>query len=98
VLEGRAGEPRRQRTVFIALLDPVPVLVHDEPVLRNGRIVGRMTSGSYGYTLGRACGIARIEGDAPDDGHFTVDCGSVEVEAEVSTTPFYDPRGDRLRG
>ena len=98
VLEGRAGEPRRQRTVYIALLDPGPVFVHDEPVLRNGRIVGRMTSGSYGYTLGRACGIARIEADASEDGHFTVDCGSVEVEAEVSTTPFYDPRGDRLRG
>ena len=30
------------------------MLVHDEPVLLDGRIVGRMTSGSYGHTLGRA--------------------------------------------
>lgn len=97
-LEERSGQPRALRTVYVALRDPAIVLVHDEPVLCNGRIVGRITSGSYGYTLGRACGIARIKTNTPDDGRFTIDCGSLEVEADVSPTPFYDPLGSRLRG
>ena len=97
VLESRAHHPREARTAFVALRDPEPVFVHDEPVLCEGRVVGKLTSGSYGYTLGRACGIARIRGDVPDDARFTVLCGSVEVDADVSRAPFYDPAGIRLK-
>jgi len=96
-LESRAGRPRDTRTVFVALRDPAPVFVHDEPVLCAGRVVGRLTSGSYGYTLGRACGIARIRTGVPDDARFSVLCGSVEFEADVSLAPFYDPAGIRLK-
>ncbi len=93
----RRGAPTR-RTVFVALRDPDPVFVHDESILCDGRIVGRLTSGSYGYTLGRACGVGYVAADAPDDGGYTVDCGGREVEADVSSTPFYDPTNSRLRG
>ncbi len=97
-LEARAQHAPRLRTVFVALQNPEPVFVHDEPVLYEGKIVGRMTSGSYGYTLGRACGIAMITADTPDTGRFTIECGSIEYDADVSSTPFYDPENARLRG
>jgi glycine cleavage system aminomethyltransferase T/glycine/D-amino acid oxidase-like deaminating enzyme len=96
-LNDRAHLSRRWRTAYVALQDPEPVLVHDEPVLRDGRIVGRLTSGSYGYSIGRACGIARIEVDAPDGGDYVIDCGGLSVPADVASVPFYDPAGLRLR-
>ncbi len=86
------------RTVYVALDDPEPLLVHDETVLRDGVPVGRMTSGAYGHTLGRAVGIAAIDPEAPLDGAFTVECKGVPHAATVSRRPFYDPRGERLRG
>jgi len=57
-----------------------------------------MTSGAYGYTLGRACGIGSIAADTPEAGEFVVDCGGVRVPADVSSRPFYDPANTRLKG
>lgn len=95
-LERRAGAPRERRAVHVALRDPEPVFVHDESILLGDEVVGRMTSGSYGYTLGRACGIGYVRADAPAQGPFRVDCGGVRYEADLSPTPFYDPTNARL--
>jgi 4-methylaminobutanoate oxidase (formaldehyde-forming) len=97
-LEKRKDAPRQRRTVYVALRDPEGLFVHDETILCNGRIVGRVTSGSYGYTLGRACGIGYVMSDSPVDGRFSVDCGGREYEADISSEPFYDPTNSRLRG
>lgn len=97
-LEPLRGRPRARRTVHIALRDPEPLLLHDESVLLDGRVVGRVTSGSYGYTLGRACGLAAVEADAPEDGVYTVDCGGRLWEAEISDRPFFDPENTRMKG
>jgi 4-methylaminobutanoate oxidase (formaldehyde-forming) len=84
--------------VFVALDDPTPVFVHDEAVFCDGRQVGRLTSGGYGHTLGRAVGIATVAPDVDLAGSFTVECRGVRVPATVSRRPFYDPDGARLRG
>ncbi len=88
----------KHRTVYITLDDPEPVFVHDETVFADGIAVGRMTSGAYGHTLGRAVGIASLDPGAALDATFTVECKGVRVPATVSRRPFYDPRGERLRG
>lgn len=95
-----ALDPRapRQRTVYVLLDDPEPVFVHDETVLCDAVAVGRMTSGAPGHTLGRSVGIAMIDPDCDLTGTFTVECAGVAVPATVSRRPFYDPRGERLRG
>jgi len=72
-------------------------------VLQDGRVVGRVTSGAYGHTLGAAVGLAAIDG-APARADEIVSAGAVEVEiagervpARLSARPFYDPDGRRLR-
>ena len=96
-LQARADEVRRQRTVYIAVQDPEPLLLHDESVLVNGQLVGRVTSGNYGHTIGRSCGIARIRADVPLAESFTVDCAGDVYAAEISSRPFYDPDNARLQ-
>jgi 4-methylaminobutanoate oxidase (formaldehyde-forming) len=95
-----ALDPRspRQRMVHVALDDPAPVLVHDEAVFCDGRHVGRLTSGGYGHTLGRAVGLAAVDPQVDLAGTFTVECAGTRVPATVSRRPFYDPDGVRLRG
>ncbi len=41
--------------------DPEPLLYHDEPIWRDGALVGRITSGAYGHTIGRAIGLGYVE-------------------------------------
>jgi glycine cleavage system aminomethyltransferase T/glycine/D-amino acid oxidase-like deaminating enzyme len=98
----RRDRESRWRTFFVRLDDPGQLLHHDEPVLRDGRQIGRVTSGAYGWTVGGACGVALIDEDETqglDDGRcvVTVTCGTTRVPATVSPQPFYDPRGSRLR-
>ncbi|MBU1250774.1 MAG: FAD-dependent oxidoreductase [Actinobacteria bacterium] len=88
----------RHRTVHVSLDDPEPVFVHDETVFADGVAVGRMTSGAYGHTLGRAVGIAAISPAVSLDAPFTVECKGERYPATVSRRPFYDARGERLRG
>lgn len=88
----------KHRTVYVLLEDPEPVFVHDETVFCNGLPVGRMTSGSYGHTLGRAVGLAAIDPDTDLAGSFEVQCKGKHYPATVARRPFYDPKGERLRG
>jgi glycine cleavage system aminomethyltransferase T len=62
-------------------------------------LVGRVTSGGYGYTLGRSIAYAYLPAPMVTPGT------SVEVEifgewmaGEVAGEPLYDPKGARLRG
>ncbi len=98
----RQSREPRWRTCFVRLDDPRPLLHQDEPVLREGRRIGRVTSGGYGWTVGGACGVALVDrqeaselGD--DRWNVTVTCGSTSVPATLSPQPFYDPTGSRLR-
>jgi len=59
VLAKRAAGLER-RLVQFRLRDPGPLLYHGEPILRDGRIVGHLTSGNYGHTLGAAVGLGYV--------------------------------------
>ena len=97
-LERLAEEPPARRQVFVRLEDPEPILLGGEPVLRDGVPVGRLTSGAYAYTLGSAAGLAFVATDAAEDGPVSVVVAGREEPATLSTTPFYDPSGARMRG
>ena len=97
-IEKRLSIPHERRNVFVALKDPAATFVHDESILLDGQVVGRLTSGSYGYTIGSACGVGHVAIDSPLDALYLVDCGGTEYEAVLSERPFYDPDNTRLRG
>ena len=101
VAQREAGVVRR--LVQFRLDDPEPLLYHDEPVFRDGTLVGRITSGMYGHTVGGALGMAYVgcEPDTPRaqvlEGSFDVDVNGVRIPATASFRPFYDPDSLQLR-
>lgn len=93
-----------RRIVQVRLLDPDPMLHHAELVLRDGRVVGYVRAGSYGWTLGGAVGLAMVDGGGvpvtPDwlaAGSWEVDVAGTRYAAEVSLRPMYDPTSARVR-
>jgi 4-methylaminobutanoate oxidase (formaldehyde-forming) len=94
----RAGETPDRRQVFVRLDEEAPLLLHGESLLLDDAIVGRVTSGAYGHTIGAACGLGYLRGDVPAGSGFVADCAGARVPATVSDTPFYDPGNARLRG
>ena len=99
----KAGGPLR-RLIQFTLDDPEPILLHDEPIRCDGALVGRITSGAYGHTLGRSVGMGYVAHDgAPitDDyvmgGKFDIEIAGVRVPATPHLRPPHDPRGKRVR-
>jgi 4-methylaminobutanoate oxidase (formaldehyde-forming) len=93
----RKSEPSR-RLACLVLDDPRSVALGSEPVRVAGEIVGRVTSGGYGYTVGRSIAYAYLPVEAAVPGT------SVEVEifgewneGGVAEEPLFDPKGERIR-
>ena len=92
-----------RRMLQFRLTDPEPLLYHNEPVLRDGQIVGFLTSGAYGHHLGGAMGLGYVPctGETISDlmqSRWQVDVAGARVDAHVSARPMYDPDGARMRG
>ena len=93
----------RRRLVVFTVDDPEPLLLGDEPIYRDGVLVGRTTSGDYGHTLGRSVGMGYVENADGVDREFIM-AGSYEIEIlaqRFSATPTlrapYDPKSERVR-
>jgi 4-methylaminobutanoate oxidase (formaldehyde-forming) len=93
-----------KRLVQFLLQDPEAVLWHHEPILRDGEIVGHLTSGDYGHTLGGAVGLGYIEVEEEvtreyiDSGKFEIDVAGEPIPATASLSAMYDPKAERMRG
>ncbi len=96
----QAGLERRM--VQFRLKDPAPLMFHNEAVVRDGRIVGPVTSGNYGHFLGAAVGLGYVPcaGESAEEvlGRATRSrspgCGNAAV---ASLVPMHDPASDRVR-
>ncbi len=93
----------KKRLVQFALEDAEPLLYHNEPIYRDGEMVGYLTSGSYGHHLGRAIGLGYVHHPAGADAGF-VGSGRYEIEvagerfpAAASLRPLYDPKSERVK-
>jgi 4-methylaminobutanoate oxidase (formaldehyde-forming) len=84
----------------LVLSDPRSVALGNEPVsLADGTIVGRVSSGGLGYSLGVSIAYAWLPVDASAPGTaVSVEVFGEVVPAEVRADPLFDPTGARLRG
>jgi 4-methylaminobutanoate oxidase (formaldehyde-forming) len=102
VLRSRHLGPRRRLLQF-KLEDPEPLLFHNEPVLRDGRIVGFLSSGGYGHALGAAIGLGYVPCRADESAQellasrFEIEVAGRRFAATATVRPLYDPAGERMR-
>jgi 4-methylaminobutanoate oxidase (formaldehyde-forming) len=102
-LLARRDQPLARRLAVFVLDDAGPLVYHDEPIWRDGVLVGRITSGAYGHTIGRAIGLGYVEhADGVTDAY--VESGRWDVEiacdrhrARAQLAPPYDPKSLRVR-
>ena len=97
-LEAQRGRPRTKRLVQFRLEDPELLVYHDEPILRDGAVVGCTTSGAWSYLEDRCLAMGyldHVEGVTADwlaSGSFEIDVGGRRVPATSSLRSFYTPR------
>ena len=92
-----------KRLVQFALEDPDPLIYHNEPIYRDGEIVGYVTSANYGHHLGRAIGMGYVnnpdgvDADYVNAGNYEIEVACERVPAQASLRPMYDPKSERMR-
>ena len=92
-----------RRLVQFLLADPRPLLYGNEAILRDGRVVGYLTSGAYGHHLGAAVGLGYVAcrpGESADEllaSSYAIEVAGEQVAARASLEPLYDPKAARLR-
>ncbi len=92
----------KARMLQFRLTDPEPLLYHNEPLLRDGEIVGYISSGAYGHSLGGAIGMGYVpcEGQSAAEvlaSTYEIDVMGTRVRAEASLKPMYDPKSERVK-
>jgi glycine cleavage system aminomethyltransferase T/glycine/D-amino acid oxidase-like deaminating enzyme len=97
---GRAAlveEPER-RLACLVLADPRSVALGSEPVRVDGELVGRVTSGGYGYSVERSIAYAYLPAAHATAGRAAeVEIFGEWVAGEVAEEPLWDPSGERVR-
>jgi len=102
----RASGTLPKRLVQVMLQDhsaAAPLLYHEEPILRDGIIVGSIRSGAWGHRIGRSMGMGYVncaDGVTADwlaSGDWQVEVACERHAARVQLQPWYDPKNERIK-
>lgn len=102
-LEAAQAKPLTKRFAGFTLDDPDAVLLGRETILRDGAPVGYLTSGGYGYTVGKSIGygyLRNAQGITDDwltSGRYDLVVAGDTIPARLTLTPLVDPTGQRVK-
>ncbi|PSM16386.1 FAD-dependent oxidoreductase [Nitratireductor sp. StC3] len=91
------------RLLQFRLQEPDPLLFGNEPILRDGKVVGRLVSASYGWTVGSAIGMGYVAleaGSTPKaaaETPYAIPVAGRHVAATASLRALYDPNNARMQ-
>ncbi len=99
VLRRREAGLTRRMLQFL-LSDPTAMAYHNEPILKDGRIVGTVTSGNYGHHLGGSVALGYVPCAPGEDllaARYEIDIAGRRVAARASLAAMYDPGAARVK-
>ena len=67
-----------------------------EPIFMDGKGIGRVTSGTYGYTVGMSLALGYVKTAGPGDTVEVMVLGTPH-KATILKEPPFDPKGEKLR-
>ncbi len=70
----------------------------NEPVILDGEVVGIVTSGGFGHSVGKSIALAYLNPQYCREGQkLSIDIVGINYPARVHLNPLFDPQGHRLR-
>jgi 4-methylaminobutanoate oxidase (formaldehyde-forming) len=80
-------EGLKRKLVLFTLKDPEPLIYHDEPIYRNGKLVSENTHGAYSHLMGCAIGMCYLKNQEGITDEWIMDA-SYEIEVEDQRVPI----------
>lgn len=92
-----------KRLLQFKLQVPEPLLYHNEPIWQDGALVGHISSGAYGHSLGACIGLGYVHIEPGQSvaeilaGTYAIEVAGERIAADASLRPMYDPDNERIR-
>ncbi len=100
VAETLAKTPREHLVILALDADATTASNADatggEPIFKDGKGIGRVTSGAYGYTVGQSLALGFVKDAGPGDEVEVMVLG-LPHKAVILSEPPFDPKGEKLR-
>jgi 4-methylaminobutanoate oxidase (formaldehyde-forming) len=103
-LERQRAAGLRRRLVALALERNDRMLYHNEPIWRNGELVGRVSSAMFGHTIEAPLALGYLANGGElvtpewiSAGRYEIEIADERIPARVSLRPFYDPASERVK-
>ena len=97
VVRDREQRPARRLVTFVVEADDADA-IGDEPVWHDGQVVGWITSGGYGHSVGRSLALGYVPTAlATAVSGFEIEILGERRSATLAPQPLHDPSGERMR-
>ncbi len=102
-LAAQREKPLTKRLACFTIDDPDVVLLGGETILRDGARVGWLTSGGYGYTIGKSIGYGYVRDAAGVSteylaaGAYEIEVAAERVPCALHLAPLHDPEMKRVK-
>lgn len=93
----------KKRFIAFRFEDDQPMCYHEEPIYANGKIVGNITSGMYGHTVGSCIGMGYVHHEGGIDkawleaSEFEIEVECVRYKVFPTLSSFYDPKMEKIK-
>jgi 4-methylaminobutanoate oxidase (formaldehyde-forming) len=98
VKQKQTGITRKLCTLTLTDTSDFTQIYGGEAIYHEGKVISRVRSGGYGFTIGKNILYAYLPIDLAKQGNrYVVDLIEGRQEAEVTATVLFDPKGERAR-
>ncbi len=92
------AEGAKQKLCTITLDDDRTIVLGKEPIHVNGKIVGWVASGGFGYSVKKSLAYAYLPMEYARPGtRLEIECFGEQVGAEVTQNVLWDPKNERIK-
>ncbi len=97
-LADKEAGPKRRLSTFVVEADDADVWA-DEPIWKDGEVVGFVTSGGYAHYVDKSVALGFVPTEMIEEGAaFEIEILGEMRPARLVTEPLFDPKGERMRG
>ncbi|MCW3781781.1 GcvT family protein [Defluviimonas salinarum] len=93
-----ADRPRDYHFTAFELDGQGPDALSSDPILKEGRVVGYVSSAGTGFRIGKRIALGYLTIPADPGDRLEIEVLGEPVQATVRALPFYDPENARLKG
>ena len=99
LLKKKSSKPKK-KLIFLSLKNSkpgFPLLLHDEPIYSDGKIIGRTTSGNYSFNYKKNIALGFVNAEINLSNKIEVEVEKKKYEANIEGRPIHDPNNKILK-